>query len=95
MAVDLVVTRCLVDPRVERGGSNQVRTIKHPLSGALYDLTETGAIQVSKDGRTGLFDSHGVWIEGEIKQADPHLCVWIAGKQLPNRFQQAAQALSQ
>jgi hypothetical protein len=71
-----------------------VRTIRHPLSGALYDLTESGDIQVSKDGRTGLFTSHGKWIEGEIRQADPHLCLWIAGKDLPNRFQQAAQALS-
>jgi len=71
-----------------------VRTIRHPLSGALYDLTDSGDIQVSKDGRTGLFTSHGKWIEGEIRQADPHLCLWIAGKDLPNRFQQAAQALS-
>ena len=71
-----------------------MRTIRHPLSGALYDLTETGDIQVTKDGKSGLFTSHGVWIEGELRQADPHLCVWIAGKDLPNRFQQAAQALS-
>jgi hypothetical protein len=35
-----------------------------------------------------------VWTEGEIRQADPHLCLWIAGKQLPNRFQQAAAAMN-
>jgi hypothetical protein len=71
-----------------------MRTIKHPLSGALYDLTADGQIEVSKNGKTGRFTAHGVWIDGEIRQADPHLCLWIAGKQLPNRFQQAAQAMS-
>jgi hypothetical protein len=71
-----------------------MRTIKHPLSGALYDLTPNGLIQVSKNGKSGLFTGQGVWTEGEIRQADPHLCLWIAGKQLPNRFQQAAAAMN-
>ncbi len=72
-----------------------MRTIKHPLSGALYDLTADGAIEVTKNGERGLFDDRGIWLEGELRQADPHLCLWIAGKQLPNRFQQAAQAMSE
>ncbi len=72
-----------------------MRTIKHPLSGALYDLTADGAIEVTKNGKRGLFNDQGIWLEGEIRQADPHLCLWIAGKQLPNRFQQAAQAMSE
>jgi hypothetical protein len=71
-----------------------MRTIRHPLSGAMYDLTEQGTISVNKSGKTGEFTEHGVWISGELKQADPHLCLWIAGKQLGNRFQQAAKALS-
>lgn len=71
-----------------------MRTIKHPLSGAVYDLTDDGSIQVvTRDGRTGLFDRHGRWLSGEARQADPHLCLWIGGKELPNRFQQAANAL--
>jgi hypothetical protein len=72
-----------------------MRTIKHPLSGALYDLTADGTIEVTKDGRSGTFTQHGVWVAGDIKQADPHLCLWIAGGELPNRFQQAAQAMSE
>ena len=72
-----------------------MRTIKHPLSGALYDLTDDGTILVTKAGRNGRFTAQGVWVEGEIRQADPHLCLWIAGKQLPNRFQQAAQAINE
>mgnify|MGYP002136223831 CR=1 FL=1 len=51
--------------------------------------------RVTKDGRRGVFTSAGVWVEGDIRQADPHLCLWVAGRQLPNRFQQAAQAMSE
>jgi hypothetical protein len=65
-----------------------MRTIKHPLSGAVYDLTDRGTILVQKDGATGEFTHDGVWIQGEIKQADPHLCLWIGGKQVPNGAQQ-------
>jgi hypothetical protein len=72
-----------------------MRTIQHPLSGALYDLTEDGTIQVTaRDGSVGLFDKDGRWISGDLRQADPHLCVWIGGRELLNRFQEAASALS-
>jgi hypothetical protein len=71
-----------------------VRTIKHPLSGATYDLMDDGTIRVvTRDGVTGFFDEHGRWLAGDARQADPHLCLWIGGKELPNRFQQAADAL--
>ncbi len=70
-----------------------MRTIKHPLSGALYDLTERGTIEVTQGTDTGEFTAHGVWLVGEVRHADPHLCVWIGGKQLPNRFQHAAAAV--
>ncbi len=72
-----------------------MRAIKHPLSGAIYDLTVSGTIEVTKNGQRGVFTEQGKWLEGEIRQADPHLCLWIAGEQLPNRFQQAAEAMSE
>lgn len=59
-----------------------MRGIKHPLSGAVYDLTEAGTIVVSKDGQSGEFTKDGVYLNGAIKQCDPHLCVWIAGRQV-------------
>lgn len=63
-----------------------MRTIRHPLSGGTYDLLPDGNVQVvDRDGRTGVFDVGGVWVSGEVKQADPHLCLWIAGKQVPGR----------
>jgi hypothetical protein len=71
-----------------------MRTIKHPLSGAIYDLEADGTVRVTAtDGRTGKFDKNGVWIAGDVKQADPHLCLWIGGKELSNRFQITADAL--
>jgi hypothetical protein len=59
-----------------------VRTIVHPLSGATYDLQADGLVRVeSPAGPVGLFDVHGRWVSGELRQADPHLCLWIAGKE--------------
>jgi hypothetical protein len=73
-----------------------MRTIRHPLSGGTYDLMADGTIRVvTRDGLTGVFDTTGTWLSGEVKQADPHLCLWIGGKELPNRFQQAAAALKE
>jgi hypothetical protein len=69
-----------------------MRTIQHPLSGALYDLTEDGNIVVTLDGKSGVFTKEGVWISGEIRTADAHLCGWIGGKDMPSRHRQAAQS---
>jgi hypothetical protein len=72
-----------------------MRTIRHPLSGATYDLLDDGTVRVeTRDGRVGIFDHRGHWLSGENKHADPHLCLWIGGKELPNRFQMAAAAMN-
>lgn len=71
-----------------------MRTLKHPLSGAIYDLLDDGEIQVkSRTGAVGVFDKHGRWRRGDLKQCDPHMCVWIADDKLENRFAAAADAL--
>lgn len=71
-----------------------MRSIRHPLSGATYDLLDDGSIHVTgRDDRQGTFDKHGRWLSGDLRHADPHLCLWIGGKELPNRFQQAADAI--
>ncbi len=71
-----------------------MRTIRHPLSGATYDLQDDGTVKVvATDGSVGIFDKTGTWRSGALQQADPHLCLWIGGEELPNRFQQAASAL--
>ena len=65
--------------------------IRHPLSGVIYDIADDGTIVLEKDGRTGRFTTQGLYLDGDIKTADPQLCGWIGGVQLPSRHQQMAE----
>ncbi len=58
---------------------------KHPLSGLLYELGEDGLVHVSKEGEdeVSLFRDDGEWLEGPVTHADPHMCNWVGGKQVP------------
>lgn len=68
-----------------------MRTIRHPLSGADYDLTDDGNILVTtRGGETGLFTPEGRHIEGTVRWADPHLCGWVAGPATPSHRYGAA-----
>ena len=40
-------------------------------------------------GKTGRFTSDGDWLEGELTDANPHMCVWAGGAQLPENNQTA------
>jgi hypothetical protein len=51
----------------------------HPFTGARYERTPDGLIRVSLDGEEGLFQWDGQWVRGEIRHADCHLCLWVAG----------------
>jgi hypothetical protein len=64
--------------------------MRHPLSGVIYDIADDGTIVLEKDGRTGRFTKQGLYLDGDIKTADPQLCGWIGGVQLPSRHQQMA-----
>jgi hypothetical protein len=70
-----------------------MRQRRHPLSGAFYEVGEDGHVYVDHKGVAGVFDSQGRWISGELREADPHLCMWLGGPQtegtLP-RFQAIA-----
>lgn len=64
-----------------------MRQRRHALSGALYDVLDDGTVSVtSRHGVTGIFTADGRWISGELTHADPHLCIWLAGPQLPPRL---------
>ena len=72
-----------------------MRQIRHPLSGALYDLEDDGTVMVTKDGAGGRFTATGRWLSGEIRTADPQLCGWIAGAPTtPRRGQHVTRGLS-
>jgi hypothetical protein len=60
-----------------------MRTRRHPLSGAIYDVRDDGLVDVDKHGVRGVFRPDGTWVSGDLREADPHLCGWLAGRQLP------------
>jgi hypothetical protein len=64
-----------------------MRSIPHPLSGALYDLEANGVIRVTgRDGKSGLFRADGTYVSGDVYFADPQLCGWIGGSDLNSRY---------
>jgi hypothetical protein len=64
-----------------------MRQRKHALSGALYDVRDDGNLTVTaRDGKVGVFTPDGRRISGDVYHADPHLCGWLAGPQLPPRL---------
>jgi non-ribosomal peptide synthetase component E (peptide arylation enzyme) len=62
-----------------------MRSIRHPLSGALYDLQTDGTVRVEKDGKSGTFRADGSYVSGDIYSADPQMCVWVGGRELGSR----------
>lgn len=60
------------------------REMRHPLSGHIYGVDEDGLVRVVKaDGEYGRFRWNGRWVEGPVRHADPQLCLWVGGPQLP------------
>ena len=57
--------------------------LKHPLTGAIYTLRDDGLVDVDNNGLRGTFDSDGRHHSGDLRYADPHMLVWLAGPQLP------------
>lgn len=51
----------------------------HPFSKALYEQDGNGNVRVILGDTVGLFRGDGSWIEGEMFEADPQMCGWIAG----------------
>ena len=61
-----------------------MRQRRHALSGAIYDVRDDGNLAVTaRDGTSGVFTPDGRWVSGDLHHADPHLCGWLAGPQLP------------
>ncbi len=60
----------------------------HPFSGALYEQDGHGNVRVTLNHKVGSFNPDGSWIEGDVFEADPQFCGWIAGpKVLHHRLQ--------
>lgn len=52
--------------------------VRHPFTDALYE-PEDGLVRVTLGRRRGLFDADGRWVAGDLREADVHLCGWVAG----------------
>ncbi len=57
--------------------------LKHPLSGAVYTVCGEGLVEVDNNGVKGVFRYDGQYVSGELRHADPHMLLWLAGPQLP------------
>lgn len=52
--------------------------LTHPFDPeTLYERMEDGNIRVSKGGKEGIFTCEGVYISGDIREADPQVCNWV------------------
>ena len=48
--------------------------LRHPLTGDIYTRRDPDTVEVeTADGRSGFFTRKGVWIRGELRDADPHM----------------------
>jgi len=61
----------------------------HPFSGALYEKDHDGRVVVHDGDKIGVFRADGSWVEGEIYEADPQMCNWIAGPKVRHHRLQA------
>lgn len=58
---------------------------RHPFTRALYERDGDGNVLITEtDGTWGRFTKQGRWIEGDVREADPHLCGWVAGPIIGN-----------
>ena len=53
--------------------------VRHALTRAEYCAEGLNSVRVVDGDRWGRFDRYGGWIEGEIMQCDPQLCIWLTG----------------
>ena len=69
---------------------NGITRLQHPLNGWVYEHVGDGEVEVTTPkGKRGRFTREARWIEGELTDANPHLCVWVGGSQLPEAAVQA------
>jgi phenylpropionate dioxygenase-like ring-hydroxylating dioxygenase large terminal subunit len=63
----------------------ETRREPHPLTGTIYERIGEGVVRVQKEGSDsyGVFTWRGEWLEGDVKQADPTMLLYIGGPDLP------------
>jgi hypothetical protein len=77
-------------PRPDDRVSAVTGGIRHPFTRALYEPDGSGGVRVTKDGTVGRFQRDGRWIEGELREADPELCLWLTAARPPRHHRLSA-----
>jgi hypothetical protein len=68
------------DPLPESGD----HILRHPLNGWVYEKVADDVVEVTTPkGVSGRFNVNGDWLDGELKDANPHLTLWVGGRQTP------------
>jgi hypothetical protein len=57
---------------------------RHPSSGARYAAYGANHVRVERGEQWGEFNRDGVWLEGQIRFADPTFCRWVSGEHIYN-----------
>jgi hypothetical protein len=57
-----------------------LKTLRHALTGADYHAESSNSVRVVDGDAWGRFDRTGAWLEGELRQCDPQLCIWITSE---------------
>lgn len=71
--------------------------IRHPFTGTLHEQDGNGNVRVTKPDRAtgrevvGVFTPGGRWMSGELEEADPQLCGWVAGPMYSHHRLRASQ----
>jgi hypothetical protein len=57
------------------------------LTQQIYEEIGDGLVRVTnRDGKSGVFDRNGRWIEGDVRDANTNMLVYTAGPDLPRDF---------
>jgi hypothetical protein len=54
--------------------------VRHPITNAEYHVESPDRVRIVDGDTWGVFDGHGAWLEGELRQSDPHMCIWLTGQ---------------
>jgi hypothetical protein len=54
-----------------------MRSMRHPITGVVYELDDDGNVRLTDGDRTGTFDRSGRWLSGDELIPDPELCIWV------------------
>lgn len=58
--------------------------LRHPLTGHVYEKADDGLVHVINGrGEVSRFSADATWVDGPLTHADPNMCDWIGGRQLP------------